>query len=110
MRRGDMHHDEVAIDVISNVVDRQIKTPISIRAELLKALNRKGNSEKRSKTPQIEVDTPIDDWSGYGRGTVTRGLEADGDEILGHRTELGRAERAPPVRTIWWIEPVNRIK
>src|SRR5438132_2155723 len=90
--------------------DWQIEAAIAVRTDVLEGFDLDGDGEPRPKTPQIEVDTTVDDWAGDGPGAASRGLEADREQILGDRAELRGAERTAPVRTVWWVETLDRIE
>jgi hypothetical protein len=74
---------------------------------MLEGFDLDGDGQQGPKTPQIEVDATVDDWTGDRPRATRRRFEADREQVLGDRAELRGAERASPVRTPPRFEPVD---
>src|SRR5436853_337841 len=95
-----MHHGEIAVGIVADVGDWKVEIPITIRAEVLKGFDLDGNGQERSKTPQVEVDTAIDDRACNRRGPAAGGFDTNCKQILRHGPELRGRELASPVRAV----------
>jgi len=96
--------------IVAHVIYWDIEIPVSIGTEVLESFDLDGNSQERSKTTQIEVDTAITKRTSNCPGAAASGLEADSEEVLSHRPKLGGCEFASPIGAVGWIKAYKRVQ
>ena len=110
VRRWHVHDGQVTMGIVAHVIYWDIEIPVSIGTEVLESFDLDGNSQERSKTPQIEVDSAIGERMADGRRAAPSGRERDPEEVLSHRPKLRPCELASPIGAVGWIKAYKRVQ